>query len=118
MATAKAAARSLLALVLIAGLANLACAQTRRLQQGFGNGIQAPQTIYIPSLGLSIAVGNAAGFYSGNILDTIFDEDGPLGGASWLGDYGFTSVIDQAVQNTVGLANEAATGSSTITVGK
>ncbi|QDZ19015.1 hypothetical protein HOP50_02g15240 [Chloropicon primus] len=110
---------SLVVLALVAGVfASVASASTRNLQQSFlRNGIQAPRTLYIPGLGLSIAIGNVPGFYTSEIFSSLL-EDGPLSGLGDLDDYGFDSLIEQAVTNSIALASDAATGSSTIVAGK
>merc|ERR1712037_675653 len=52
-----------LTLALLGSLASVAFGSTRNLQQ-FSNGIQAPTNLYIPGLGLSVAIGNVPGYYT------------------------------------------------------
>merc|ERR1711920_405107 len=82
-------------LLLCVGLllvASAASASTRSLAQ-FANGIQAPSTLYIPGLGLSIQIGNVPGFYTDGIIGGLTGDDGPFSGASELLDYGVGGLL-------------------------
>merc|ERR1712199_95936 len=94
-------------------------AQHSTAQQQFSNGIQAPTALYIPGLGLSVAIGNVPGFYTDTILENLFAaEGGALGfGDGALTDWGVASLANQAVRNTINTVNDAAVNSQTITVG-
>merc|ERR1711907_370602 len=107
-----------LTLALLGSLASVAFGSTRNLQQ-FSNGIQAPTNLYIPGLGLSVAIGNVPGYYTDTILGNLFAADGgPLGfGDGALTDGGVASLANQAVRNTINTVNDAAVNSQTITVG-
>ncbi|WZN63178.1 hypothetical protein HKI87_07g47230 [Chloropicon roscoffensis] len=104
-------------LALLGSLASVAFGSTRNLQQ-FSNGIQAPTNLYIPGLGLSVAIGNVPGFYTDTILGNLFATDGALGfGDGALTDWGVASLTNQAVRNTINTVNDAAVNSQTITAG-
>merc|ERR1712032_1429625 len=95
-----------LTLALLGSLASVAFGSTRNLQQ-FSNGIQAPTNLYIPGLGLSVAIGNV-----------FAADEGALGfGDGALSDWGVASLTNQAVRNTINTVNDAAVNSQTITVG-
>merc|ERR1711967_191293 len=105
-------------LALLGSLASVAFGSTRNLQQ-FSNGIQAPTNLYIPGLGLSVAIGNVPGYYTDTILGNLFAADGgALGfGDGALTDWGVASLTNQAVRNTINTVNDAAVNSQTITAG-
>merc|ERR1711907_552503 len=105
-------------LALLGSLASVAFGSPRNLQQ-FSNGIQAPTNLYIPGLGLSVAIGNVPGYYTDTILGNLFAADGgALGfGDGALTDWGVASLANQAVRNTINTVNDAAVNSQTITVG-
>lgn len=107
-----------LTLALLGSLASVAFGSTRNLQQ-FSNGIQAPTNLYIPGLGLSVAIGNVPGFYTDTILGNLFAADGgALGfGDGALTDWGVASLTNQAVRNTINAVNDAAVNSQTIVAG-
>ena len=105
-------------LALLGSLASVAFGSTRNLQQ-FSNGIQAPTNLYIPGLGLSVAIGNVPGYYTDTILGNLFAADeGALGfGDGALSDWGVASLTNQAVRNTINTVNDAAVNSQTIVAG-
>merc|ERR1711908_173040 len=105
-------------LALLGSLASVAFGSTRNLQQ-FSNGIQAPTNLYIPGLGLSVAIGNVPGFYTDTILGNLFAADeGALGfGGGTLTDWGVDSLANQVVTNGINTANDALVNSATITAG-
>merc|ERR1712060_577514 len=109
--TSSAATLLLCVLLLVAS----ASASTRSLAQ-FANGIQAPSTLYIPGLGLSIQIGNIPGFYTDGIIGGLTGDDGPFSGASDLLDYGVGGLLSGAIGNSVGVVNDVVNpGGSTIT---
>lgn len=94
-----------------------ASASTRSLAQ-FANGIQAPTTLYIPGLGLSVSIGDIPGFYTGQFISGLTGDDGPFSGASDALDYGMSGLLSSAIVNSVGVLNDVNNpGGSTITVG-
>merc|ERR1712157_486027 len=95
----------LLLCVLCVLVASAASASTRSLAQ-FANGIQAPSTLYIPGLGLSIQIGNVPGFYTDGIIGGLTGDDGPFSGASELLDYGVGGLLSGAIGNSVGVVND------------
>merc|ERR1712003_426474 len=105
--------RTILALLVVAAAClSMADANTRNLQQDGGNGYQSVQSLWFPRTPwgpFSVAVGNVPGFYSDSILNNVASEfgGGPFGG-----------LLSQGISNTLGIAQEAATGGqSTLTVG-
>ena len=113
--------RTILALLVVAAAClSMADANTRNLQQDGGNGYQSVQSLWFPRTPwgpFSVAVGNVPGFYSDSILNNVASEfgGGPFGD---LLRFGTGGLLSQGISNTLGIAQEAATGGqSTLTVG-